>query len=88
MASDLGNGSVIEAGIDAVSLTVATCTNPICPADYNGDGSIDFFDYNEFVVCLEGGVCPPGKSADFNNDGSTDFFDYNDFIIAYELPCP
>jgi|CXWL01.1.fsa_nt_gi hypothetical protein len=58
-----------------------------CPADFNGDGSVDFFDYDDFVTCFEGGACPPGRSADFNGDGSVDFFDYDDFVIAFETPC-
>ncbi len=61
-----------------------------CPADFNGDGSVDFFDYDDFVMCFEGGACPPGpppKSADFNNDTGVDFFDYDDFVTAFETPC-
>ncbi len=59
-----------------------------CPADFNGDGFVDFFDFDDFVSCFEGIVCPPGKSADFNNDGFADFFDYDDFIAAFEAGCP
>ena len=61
--------------------------NPICPADFNADGFIDFFDFNDFSACFDENVCPPGKTADFNNDGFVDFFDYNDFIGAFELGC-
>ncbi len=59
-----------------------------CPADFNGDGFVDFFDFDDFVVCFEGGPCPPGKSADFNGDGFADFFDYDDFVLAFENGCP
>ncbi len=58
-----------------------------CPADFNGDTAVDFFDYDDFVICFEGGVCPPGKTADFNNDTAVDFFDYDDFVVAFETPC-
>ncbi len=58
-----------------------------CPADFNGDGFVDFFDFDDFVACFEGGACPPGKSADFNNDGFADFFDYDDFVLAFENGC-
>ncbi len=58
-----------------------------CPADFNSDGAVDFFDYDEFVQCFEGGTCPPGKTADFNNDTAVDFFDYDQFVQAYELGC-
>ena len=61
--------------------------DPICPADFNADGSVDFFDYDDFVNCFEGGTCPTGRTADFNDDGSTDFFDYDDFVVAFEQTC-
>ncbi len=59
----------------------------LCPADFNCDGALDFFDYDAFVVCFEGGRCPPGKTADFDGDGATDFFDYDAFVIAFEVGC-
>jgi hypothetical protein len=58
-----------------------------CPADFNNDGSNDFFDYDDFVACFEGGACPSGRTADFNDDGSVDFFDYDDFVAAFEAGC-
>ena len=58
-----------------------------CPADFNGDGFLDFFDYDDYVSCFETGVCPPGKTADFNGDGFADFFDYDDFVTAFENGC-
>jgi hypothetical protein len=58
-----------------------------CVADFNGDGTVDFFDYDDFVNCFETGICPPGANADFNGDGSIDFFDYDDFISAFEAGC-
>lgn len=57
-----------------------------CPADFNRDGIIDFFDYDAFVGCFEGGPCDPG-AADFNADGFVDFFDYMDFVGAFETGC-
>jgi hypothetical protein len=58
-----------------------------CPADFNADGFLDFFDYDAFVDCFETGTCPHGNSADFNADGFADFFDYDDFVAAYEIGC-
>ncbi len=57
------------------------------PADFNGDGFIDFFDYDDYVECFETGSCLPGRSADFNNDGFVDFFDYDDFVGEFESGC-
>ncbi|MEK6703213.1 MAG: hypothetical protein AABZ53_13185 [Planctomycetota bacterium] len=58
-----------------------------CPADFDSDGTIDFFDYDTFVICFEGGPCPPGKTADFDADGTIDFFDYDSFVVAFESGC-
>ncbi|MEK6701531.1 MAG: LamG-like jellyroll fold domain-containing protein, partial [Planctomycetota bacterium] len=59
----------------------------ICASDYDCDGTVDFFDYDAFVNCFEGIVCPPGRTADFDGDGSEDFFDYDAFVVAFETPC-
>jgi hypothetical protein len=60
---------------------------PPCPADFNDDGFLDFFDYADYVACFEDSVCPAGKTADFNGDGFVDFFDYSDFVAAFETGC-
>jgi hypothetical protein len=57
-----------------------------CQADFNGDGFLDFFDYDDFVSCFEG-AGTPGCDADFNGDGFVDFFDYDDFVAAFEQGC-
>ena len=60
---------------------------PTCRPDFNGDGFLDFFDYDDYVNCFETGSCPPGTTADFNGDGFADFFDYDDFVAAFEIGC-
>jgi hypothetical protein len=67
-------------------LTLVSGT-PACPPDFNGDGFLDFFDYDDYVTCFETGVCPPGKTADFNNDSFVDFFDYDAYVEAFEAGC-
>ncbi|MBU6412050.1 MAG: hypothetical protein KGS45_01130 [Planctomycetes bacterium] len=54
-----------------------------CPADFNGDTTIDFFDYLDFVAAFSSNA--PG--ADFNADTTIDFFDYLDFVAAFSSPC-
>ena len=49
-------------------------------ADFNGDGFVDFFDYDAFVGAFESG----GPGADFNLDCFIDFFDYDAFVAAFE----
>jgi|GEM_PF-6795927 len=68
-------------------LTLYGTTETGCPADFNGDGFVDGFDYDDFVACFEGDPCPPGKDADFNGDGFPDGFDYDDFVLAFEEGC-
>ncbi|XVJ60096.1 MAG: hypothetical protein HEQ23_12160 [Tepidisphaera sp.] len=67
--------------------TATTIAAVFCPPDFNGDGFVDFFDYDDYVGCFESGACPPGVSADFNGDGFVDFFDYDDFVLAFENGC-
>jgi hypothetical protein len=73
---------------DATVATAAAwvAATKLCRADFNGDGFLDFFDYDDFVNCFETGAC--GESTgDFNGDGFVDFFDYDDFVAAFEAGC-
>jgi hypothetical protein len=74
---------------DSVYLTEAwTARGDLrCRGDFNNDGFVDFFDYDLFVQCFEGGECPPGGDADFNDDGFADFFDYDAFVARFEAGC-
>jgi hypothetical protein len=54
-----------------------------CLPDFNLDGFVDFFDYDEFVGSFESGAV----KADFNRDGFIDFFDYDGFVGAFEQGC-
>ncbi|QOJ01586.1 MAG: hypothetical protein HRU70_14300 [Phycisphaeraceae bacterium] len=58
-----------------------------CPADYNGDGFLDFFDLDAFVACFEGDGCPDGRDADYNGDGFVDFFDLDAYVADFEAGC-
>ncbi len=59
----------------------------VCAADFDCDGTVDFFDYDAFVNCFEGMFCAPDKTADFDGDGTVDFFDYDAFVVAFEAGC-
>jgi hypothetical protein len=54
-----------------------------CAADFNGDTTLDFFDYLDFVAAFS--VNEP--SADYNADTIVDFFDYLDFVAAFSSGC-
>ncbi len=55
-----------------------------CPADFNNDGTFDFFDYLDFVQAFSSNE----PAADFNHDAIIDFFDYLDFVAAFSDGCP
>jgi hypothetical protein len=84
------DGLVIEWGVEYTPTEVrlrVDAVNTRCPADFNMDGFLDFFDYLDYVECYEGGSCPPSRTADINADGFLDFFDYDDFVALFEAGC-
>jgi hypothetical protein len=84
VASDLGDGSIVEAGIDDVRITGVSCSDNSCPADMNGDGNLDFFDVSAFLTAYNAG----DSAADFTGDGNLDFFDVSAFLSAFNAGCP
>ncbi|MEE8169406.1 MAG: hypothetical protein V3T70_02550, partial [Phycisphaerae bacterium] len=83
-ASDLINGSLVEAGVDA--LKVIACAVPCVTADgdMNGDAGTDGEDIDLFVAALISGetnpaiVCP----GDFDDSGLIDPADVPDMVNA------
>lgn len=77
VASDLINGSIVEAAIDDLRLESVGCdTNP---ADLNNDGTLDFFDVSVFLNAYSN----QDPIADFTGDGMFDFFDVSAFLNAF-----
>ncbi|MGE3320848.1 MAG: matrixin family metalloprotease [Phycisphaerales bacterium] len=87
IAEDAGQGSLVEAAVDAVMVVARTCTDvppPNCPADFNGDGNVDPDDLGDYINCFfQIPACP---QADFNNDGNVDPDDLGDFINVFFGP--
>jgi len=83
VASDLGAGSIVEAGIDDVRIIDVLCSAS-CPADLNGDGNLDFFDVSAFLTAFS----EQDPAADFNGDGNFNFFDVSAFLSAFNAGCP
>jgi hypothetical protein len=54
-----------------------------CRADFNRDGTLDFFDYLDFIDDFSNAR----TTSDFNLDGTLDFFDYLDFVDAFSVGC-
>ena len=55
-----------------------------CPADYNSDGMINFFDVSAFLADFSGEV----TTSDLNNDGDFNFFDVSLFLTLFSNGCP
>ncbi|HCT46385.1 MAG: hypothetical protein CMJ35_10980 [Phycisphaerae bacterium] len=86
IAEDLGDGSVVEAAVDAFSVSTLECEDPIsCVADLNGDGELNFFDVSAFLTAFNGGDL---EVADINGDGDLNFFDVSEFLTAFNAGCP
>ncbi|MDX2147340.1 MAG: SUMF1/EgtB/PvdO family nonheme iron enzyme [Planctomycetota bacterium] len=56
---------------------------PSCPADFNRNGSVDLFDYLDFVSAF----AADSPTADFNGNNVVDLFDYLDFVQAFSTDC-
>ncbi len=77
IASDLGSGSIVEAGVDDLRIESVGCTE--ATADINGDGDLNFLDVSMFLS-LFGSQDP---IADFNDDGQWNFLDVSAFLAAF-----
>lgn len=57
---------------------------PNCPADFNGDGQLDFFDVQIFLNYFSSG----DSRGDFNADEVFNFYDVQTFLNAFSTGCP
>ncbi|MCL4221635.1 MAG: matrixin family metalloprotease [Phycisphaerales bacterium] len=83
-AADTGSGSVVEAGVDGVSITAFSCEQEQCLADFNSDGVLNFFDVQAFLAAFNA----HNPAADMNGDSNFDFFDVQAFLSAFAAGCP
>jgi len=87
--ADFGNGIAVVDSIvyapgfsDLLIVDVQLDCTP-CPADMNGDGTLNFFDVSAFLSAFGAG----DASADFTGDGSLNFFDVSAFLAAFSGGC-
>ena len=55
-----------------------------CPADFTGEGDLDFFDVSGFLAAF----AAQDPTADFTGEGNFDFFDVSAFLAAFAAGCP
>ncbi|MHC4428803.1 MAG: dockerin type I domain-containing protein, partial [Planctomycetota bacterium] len=82
-ASDLGGGSVIEAGVDGVQIVSRGCDGSI-PEDLDGDGMVSTSDL--LILLSAWGPCPDPPDpcpADFDGDGSVGTSDLLQLLSAW-----
>ena len=84
IASDLGAGSIVEAGVDFVQIFARFCDAVGCPADIDGDGTVGIMD---FLALLAAWGPNPGHPADLDGDGVVGILDFLDLLAAWG-PCP
>jgi hypothetical protein len=83
-ASDLGEGSVVEAGVDEVTIRLAACEEAACVGDVDGSGVVDFTDLVGVLALW--GPCP-GCPEDLDGSGVVGFDDLVTLLAAWG-PCP
>lgn len=83
-ASDTGDGSVVEAGVDAIRMLSLPCAQ-VCTADLNGDGMLNFFDISAYITLFNDGDAAADFAAPF---GTLNFFDISAYIGAFNAGCP
>tara|TARA_Y100000589_G_scaffold118830_2_gene113040 strand:- start:10178 stop:12472 length:2295 start_codon:yes stop_codon:yes gene_type:complete len=64
-ASDVGNGSVIEAGIDGISVVAISCVDESCQGDVDGNGTVGVED---LLAVIADWNCSSDCTADINGD--------------------
>jgi len=77
--SDLGDGSLVEAGVDEVLVSVLECVATELVGDLNGDGVVDTADLGILLAAF--GSNDP--TADLNNDGIVDTADLGILLAAF-----
>ncbi len=84
VASETSPGQIMEAGIDAISLSAFVC-EVVCdnPADVNGDQQLSPTDFSAWVAAFNSN----SSECDQNNDGSCTPTDFSAWVANYNAGC-
>ncbi|MFK7883010.1 MAG: GC-type dockerin domain-anchored protein [Phycisphaerales bacterium] len=88
IAEDIGDGSVIEAAVDAVEFSGLICEDVGgCSAADIAEplGTLNFFDISAFIALYNAGDSAADLASPF---GTLNFFDISTFINVYNVGCP
>lgn len=87
----LENGIVVGSATDVndseelnASLYIFDLNAPPCPADFTGDGEVNFFDISVFLYALG----RREQIADLNNDSKWNYYDVSEFLASINAGCP
>ena len=87
-ASDLGSGSVVEAGVDAFFVTRLICEDPNpCFGDLDGDNDIDLSDLARMLSNYGMTNGATYEDGDLDDDGDVDLSDLAALLAVYGTPC-
>jgi len=79
-----GEGSIVEAAIDDLTITAIGCdAPPPCAGDFNGDGSLSILDFIAFQAAFGAG----DLAADANGDGTLSILDFIAFQADFSAGC-
>ena len=89
IAIDTNGAAIVGAAEDDALFTNAGAAyvfafDQACVADFNGDGTLNFFDVSAFLAAFQAN----DPAADLTNDGSFNFFDVSEFLSAFSKGCP
>jgi len=86
VADDAAPGSLVEAAVDELRVTVTTC-GPACPGDWTRDGTVNSTDVSEFINTWFEDQVNGTLNADFDGNGVSNSTDVSEFINAWFEPC-